>query len=77
MSNEPLMRQAKLIPKGPPRIIYIYIHAVHMWLYIYNISLYVIVVMGTGGRLPVTIFPQIFHHYIGAFFHPISCKKSF
>ena len=35
MSNEPLMRQAKLITKGPPRIIYIYmnifiyIHAAH------------------------------------------------
>ena len=34
MSNEPLMRQAKLITKGPPRIIYIYIY-MNIFIYIH------------------------------------------
>ena len=37
------------------------------WLTDNDMQLY-IVVRGTGGRLPVTIFPQIFHHYIASFF---------
>lgn len=52
MSNEPLMRQAKLIPKGPPRIIYIYTCCAYVVVYIYNISLYVIYIFCVQATVP-------------------------